>query len=150
MKSSHAPSAATSTMAPTVMIPLAGDEVLGPWVMQDDRRSRLLGLVLEAGLLRALEPDAFAIEQREHLGVVLEVGTRRIAPRVPATAVLLAEQAGERGAVLVGEPPLLADAPMPVLGEGLGHLDTEAVQVQVLLVSVVGEQLGGRLRHRGS
>ena len=79
-------------------------------------------------------------------GVVLEVGAGRVAPRVAAAAVLLAEQAAERRAVLVGEAPLLADAVVPLLGQRLGHLDAEAVQQQVLLVLVVGEQLGGRPR----
>src|SRR5690242_12100386 len=119
----------------------AGDEVLGFGVVEDDRRGRLLGLVLVAGLLGALEADALPTEQLEHLGVVLEVGARGVPPRVPATAVLLAEQAGERRAVLVGEAPLLPDPAVPVLRERLGHLDPEPVQVQVVLVPIVGEQL---------
>ena len=41
----------------------AGDEVLGPRVVADERRGGLLGLVLEAGLLGDLEPDAVAAEQ---------------------------------------------------------------------------------------
>jgi hypothetical protein len=81
-----------------------------------------------------LDADAVGVEQLGHRGVVLEVGAGRVAPRVAAAAVLLAEQAGERRAVLVGEAPLLADAVVPQLGERLGHLDAEAVQQQVLLV----------------
>src|SRR5690349_15653417 len=45
----------------------AGDEVLGLGVVEDDRRGGLLGLVLEAGVLGALEADALTLEQREHL-----------------------------------------------------------------------------------
>src|SRR5690606_7300802 len=87
----------------------AGDEVLGLGVMADQRRGGLLGLVLEAGLLAALQADALAAEQAEHGHVVLEVGAGGVAPRVAAAPVLLAEQAGQRRAVLAGEAPLLAD-----------------------------------------
>ena len=72
-------------------------------------------------------PMLVQVEQLVELGLVLEVGARRVAPRVPRAAVLLAEQAGERRAVLVGEAPLLADAPVPELGERFGHLDREPV-----------------------
>ena len=99
------------------------------------------------GLLAHRDADASADEQLGDLRVVLEVGARRVAPRVAAAAVLLAEQPGERRAVLVGEAPLLADAAVPELGERLGHLDAEPVQQQVVLVPVLGEQLGGRVGH---
>ncbi len=49
------------------------------------------------------------------------------------------------GSVLVGEAQLLADAAVPQLGEGLGHLDADAVEHQVVLVAVGLEQLGGAL-----
>ena len=35
---------------------------------------------------------------------------------------------------------------MDVFGQGLGHLDREAVQVEVILVAVLGEPLAGGLR----
>src|SRR6185295_11788093 len=47
----------------------------------------------------------------------------------------------QRRAVLVREPPLLADAPVPQLGECFGHLDRETVQQEVVAVAVGGEQL---------
>src|SRR5437879_5462322 len=114
----------------TSLYPSPGDEVLRPGVMADECRGRLLRLVLEVFAERHADP--LGIEQLGDLGVVLEVGARRIAPRVPPTAVLLPEQTGERGAVLAGEPPLLADAAVPVLGQRLGHLDTEAMQEQIV------------------
>ena len=115
------------------------DEVLRLGVGDDDRRGALLGLELE--LLGELHADAVQLEQVVELGLVLEVGARRVAPRVARPAVLLAEQPGERRAVLVGEAPLLADAAVPQLGERLGHLDREAVGEEVVLVAVGGEQL---------
>ena len=80
-----------------VEVASAGDEVLGLGVVADDGRGRLLGLVLEAGLLADLDADAVGAEQLGHLRVVLEVGARGVAPRVAAAAVLLAEQPGEVG-----------------------------------------------------
>ena len=75
-------------------------------------------------------------------------GHAGIAPRVAAAAVLLAEQPAERRAVLVDEAPLGADPVVPHLGQRLGHLDADAVQHQVVLVLVRGEQLGRRLADR--
>ena len=119
----------------------------GWWQMR--ARGGLLGLVLEAGLLADLEAEAGAVEELPGLLVVLQVRAGRVAARVAAAAVLLAEQAVEVGAVLVGEAPLLADAVVPELGQGLGHLDAEAVEQQVVLVAVGGEELGGALADRG-
>ena len=73
-------------------------------------------------------PMRSQLEQLVELRLVVEVGAGGVAPRVARAAVLLAEQAGERRAVLVGEAPLLADAAVPQLGERLGHLDREAVR----------------------
>src|SRR5690606_4101778 len=136
----------------------AGHEVLGPGVVADQRRGRLLRVVLEPGVLVAGDPDALGAEQLGHGLVVLEVRARRISPGVAAAAVALAEQPVEStavgggrvgaGWVLVRESPLLADAPVPVLGERLGHLHAEAVQEQIVLVLVRREQLGGALRDR--
>src|SRR6188472_748399 len=126
----------------------AGDEVLGPRVVADDRRRGLFGLVLPAGLLADLDAEALGAEQAGHGGVVLEVRTGRVAGRVAPTAVLLAEQPADARAVLVDEAPLGADSLVPVLGEGLGHLDAEPVQQEVALVLVGREQAGGLLADR--
>src|SRR6187200_2844203 len=83
----------------------AGDEVLGLGVVADDRRGGLLGLVLPAGLLGDLDAEAVGAEQAGDGGVVLEVGAGRVAPRVAAAAVLLAEQPADRRAVLADEAP---------------------------------------------
>ena len=56
------------------------DEVLGLGVGADDRRGGLLGFELE--LLGELHADAVELEQLGDLGLVLEVGARRVAPRV--------------------------------------------------------------------
>jgi hypothetical protein len=123
--------------------PIAGDEVLGLGVVADDGGGGLLGLVLPSPVssLTSMPMRPASSRSRPPMVVVLEVRAGRVAPRVAAAAVLLAEQAGEDGPVLVGEAPLLADAAVPVLGEGLGHLHADAVQHQVVLVLVGGEQL---------
>src|SRR5207244_13319470 len=89
-------------------------EVLGLRVVAHDGERALLGL--EQVALADGHADAFRAKQLEHLGVVLQVGAGGVAPRVPPAPVLLAEQAGERGAVLAGEAPLLPDAAVPVPG----------------------------------
>src|SRR5262245_31043794 len=117
----------------------SGDEVLRLGVGDDDRRGALLGDEVE--LLGERHADVLDVEELRHLGLVLEVGARRVAPRVARPAVLLTEEAGERRAVLVGEAPLLTDAAVPELGERLRHLDRQPVQEQVVLVLVRREQL---------
>ena len=102
----------------------------------------LLGFELEA--FAHLHADAARLEELDHLGVVLEVGAGRVAPRVAPAPVLLAEEPGQGGAVLVGEAELLADPAVPVLGQGLGHLDPEPVQEEVVPVLVLGVALAGR------
>src|SRR3970040_1877112 len=87
-----------------------GDEVLRLWVVADQRRSGLLGLVLEGGLLTHLDAESIGTQQPSHLLVVLQVGTCRIAPRVTATPVLLSDQPDQVRPVLVDEAPLLAGA----------------------------------------
>ena len=110
-------------------------------MVNDDRRGRLLRNELE--LLAQRDADAPGIEQVEDLLLVLEVRARGVAERVPRAAIALIEQLLDRRRVVSGDPELLADPLVPELRERLGHLDAEPVQVQVLLVAVVGEQLGG-------
>src|SRR5438552_2029275 len=59
----------------------AGVEVLGPRVVADDGGGGLLRLVLVAGLLGDLDAEAVGLQQPGDGDVVLEVGTRRVAPR---------------------------------------------------------------------
>src|SRR3990172_13444146 len=71
---------------------LSGYEVLGLRVVADDGRGGLLGLVLPAGLLTDGDADPIGVEQVGHPGVVLEIGTCRVSPRVSSPPPLLAEQ----------------------------------------------------------
>src|SRR5580704_19268978 len=101
------------------------DEVLGLRVVADDGVRRLLGLHLEP--LAHRDADAVPSQKLNNLGVIIEIGAGGIPPRIAAAPVLLAEQPGQRGPVLVGVAELLADAPVPVLGRRFGHLDAQAV-----------------------
>src|SRR5262249_58851958 len=89
----------------------ARDEVLRLRMVADDGGGRLLGLVLPARLLADVDAQPLGAEQARHGGVVLEVGARRVAPRVTTTSVLLPEQTPDGGTVLVDEAPLRPDAP---------------------------------------
>src|ERR1035441_5637557 len=94
---------------------LLSDEVLGLGVMADDGCRCLLRVELEP--LADLDPDAIGTEQINHLGVVLQVGTCRVAPRISAAAVFLAEQSGQGGSVFVGVSQFLPDPMMPVFSQ---------------------------------
>src|SRR5947209_7564679 len=48
--------------------------------------------------------------------------------------------------LLGGKPEFAADALVDVFGEGFGHLDRQPMQIEVILVSVVGEPFASRLR----
>ena len=63
--------------------------------MADDRRGGLLGVVLPAGVLVALDADRFGAEELAEDGVGLQVGAGRVAEAVATAAILLAKQAGE-------------------------------------------------------
>ena len=87
-------------------------------------------------------PIRLGVQQVEQLGLVLELGAGRVAEGVARAAVALPEHGVERGVVLWGEADLVADARVPVLGERLGQLHREPVQLEVVAVGVLGEQLG--------
>ena len=86
----------------------------------DDRRGRLLGH--QVRLFGEADPDGVRIEEVDEFALFLEVGTRRVPPRVAGAPVLLFEEAGQGRAVLGSEAPLLADTAVPQFGEGLGLL----------------------------
>src|SRR5690606_20068478 len=114
-------------------------------VVADDRRGGLLRVVLPSGLLAHLDAEPLGAQDPGNGGVVLEVGAGGIPPRVATTSILLAEQPTQRRAVFGGEPPFLADAMVPVLGERFGHLDAEPVEQEIVLIAVLGEELGSGL-----
>ena len=66
-----------------------GDEVLGQWVVTDDGVGSLLGVELEA--FRDLNAYSSGSEELGDLGVVGQVRTSGIAPRVATTSILLTE-----------------------------------------------------------
>src|SRR5579875_4112933 len=99
----------TTAGALTRTVDGSGHEVLGARVVAHQRHGGLLGVELEP--FAHLDTDPVASEQFDGFGVVVEVGAGRVAPGVAAPAVLLAEQARQARPVLLGEAPLLADAP---------------------------------------
>src|ERR1700761_1821822 len=120
--------------------PLDG-EVTRLRVMDDDRVGGLLGVQLH--LLGQLDADAPRLEQPGDLGPVGPVGAGGIADRVARALVLDAEEAVEVRRVLARDAQFSAHPRVPVLGEGLGELHRQAVQLQVLAVGVGLEELAG-------
>src|SRR5687768_4171266 len=82
----HVSSPSPRAGRPCLLLPR--HEVLGLRVVADQRAGGLLRLVLEAGVLGAVEADARPVEQLEDRDIVLEVGARGVAARVAAAAVL--------------------------------------------------------------
>ena len=60
-----------STALSTLFPRLSGDEVLGVAVVADDRRRRLLRLVLEARLRPDIDSESLSAEEFRHCEVVL-------------------------------------------------------------------------------
>src|SRR6059036_269206 len=91
----------------------SGDEVLGLRMVTDDGGGRLFRVVLET--LTDLDTDLFCTQQPGHREVVFQIRAGGIPPRVPAAAVLLAEQTGQRWTIFIRVPHLLTDAAVPQL-----------------------------------
>src|SRR5712692_4117561 len=112
-------------------------------VMRDQRVRGLLRGELE--LLGQHDPDPLRAEQPHHLRPVLEIGAGRVPGRVTAAPVTDLEDALQRGRIEPGQAQLFAHPAVPVLREGLGELNGQPVQLQVIPEGVLGEQLAGRL-----
>ena len=135
----------------------AGIEVLRLRVVGDHRVGGLLRVQLQL-LGQASRRSRSGLQQVDDLHAVVEVGAGAVAERVAGTPVAQVEELLDVGRVLgrhgraLGEAQLLADPPVPELGERLGELHAEAVHLQVVAVGVLGEQLvrvvGDRLAHR--
>src|SRR5215831_17574783 len=111
-------------------------------VVRDQRVGGLLGDELE--LLRQHYPDPLRAQQPDQLCPVVQVRAGRVAERVAAAAVADLEDAIQLGRVELGQAKLLAHTAVPVLRQGLGELNRQPVQLQVVPVGVLGEQLRGR------
>src|ERR1019366_4331157 len=84
----------------------------------------------------------------DDLRSVFEVGARGIPEGVARSAIrLVLKHCLDVGAVLGTRPELLANAPMPELGQRLGQLHGQAVEFQIVAVGVLGEQRARRLTH---
>ena len=137
--------------AQTYSSALSRHEVLGLGVVADERAGRLLGLVLVAGLLGALEADARAVEQVEDRDVVLEVRACRVAAGVAAAAVLLPEEATQARAVLADDKYqeyLLLHGLGVEMAEALAELWHQRIRTEWGFVDEDGPSLGGLFRQQ--
>src|SRR5262249_14849197 len=119
----------------------SGAEIRRFRVMGDQRVGRLLGRELK--LLGQCHADPLPVEQPHELRAVLQVWAGRVAERVPAAAVSHPQDAVDGVRVVTADAKRLAYPRVPELREGLGKLNREPVQLQVVPVGVLGEQLGG-------
>src|SRR3546814_17451147 len=97
-------------------------------MMQHDRRGRLLRV--ELVLVGQHDADLRRLEQAQELLLVLQLRAGRVAEGVARAAIALAEHGIEVAGVLVAEAELAPDPLVDILGQRLGHLDAEAVQVE--------------------
>ncbi len=93
-------------------------------------------------------PIRSGVEQPHDLGPVLQIGAGGVAEAVPAAPVAHAQDARRDRQGRRPRCPEPADPRVPVLGERLGQLHRQPVQLQVVAVRVLGEQLPGRLADR--
>src|SRR3954454_18094310 len=126
----------------------SGVKVIRLGMSRDDRVGGLLGDQLE--LLGQGHADAFGLEDLDDLGAVLKVRAGRVTEGVAAGAVADLEHPVEFRGVLAAEPELGPDPGVPVLREGLGELDGQAVQLEVVPVGVLLEQRGRGLADLGT
>src|SRR5919109_1198154 len=89
-------------------------EVFRLRVVDDDRRGALLRYELER--LGQRDADLLGRQNREELGVLLQVGAGRVAPRVAL-------------ALLAREPKPLPDDPVGIFGQRLRQRDAQTVDV---------------------
>src|SRR5438270_856712 len=108
-------------------------------VVDDDGGGRLLGI--ELVFLAEADADLLGMQQLQQLLLVGEVRAGRVAEGIAAAAIALRQHLVVVARLFGGEAQFAADALVRVFGEGLGHLDREAVQIEVILIAVVGEPL---------
>ena len=88
---------------------------------------------------RQVHADAVGAEEGEQGGLVFQFGAGRVAEAVAAAAVALGEHLLHVAIVLGGIAQLGADALVGIFGHGLRDFDGEAVQIEIVLVSIVLE-----------
>lgn len=106
--------------------------------MANDGVGGLFGMQLEA--LGDTDANATCFEQRGNFCVIGEIGTRGVAPRITTAAVLLAKKSRERRTVFCYEAKFFTNSVMPKFGQGFGHFNTEAVQHEVVGVTIFFEK----------
>ncbi len=117
-------------------------KILGLGMVDDDGVGALLGLQVE--LLGEAHADVLlGLEQAEDLRLVLEVGAGGIAEGVTRAAIFLVEEIGDARRVFAGDAEQLARLLVDQLGQRLGGLHREAVQIEILCKVAGLEELCG-------
>src|SRR5688572_3445974 len=131
--------------SPTVQPELSRVEVLRLRMMHDQRVSGLLGMQLQ--FLGQLNADPLWVEQRHQLAPVAQLGAGRIAEGVSGASVGLVADHLLHRPVVAGKSEIRPDPGMPHLGQCLGQLHTQPMQLEIVPVRVLLEQAGSHLRN---
>ena len=83
------------------------------------------------------------MEQREQLGLVLQIWTCGIAEGIARSTVFLVEEVADVGRIFARDAQLFAHLFVQVFGQGFGSFNAEAMQVEVFGVLPGFEQLLG-------
>src|SRR3990172_326837 len=113
-------------------------KISGFRMMNDNRRSRLLGLHLV--FFGEKYSDSLRFEKLEELCLVLEAGASCIAEAVPGTLIPLTKQPFDLLCIPAGDPEFLPDTFMEQFGHRLGAFNAQAVEIEVVFVLVRIEQ----------
>src|SRR2546427_12119765 len=108
-------------------------------MMHDQCRCRLLRHQLV--LFGDGDSDPLWSQQLEQLYLMLQAGTRRVTETVARTAIMLAEQLFDLRMIALVDREFFPNLLVPELSQCFRRLDTQAMEVEILLIITGGEQL---------
>jgi hypothetical protein len=112
-------------------------------MVHDHRVRGLLGMQLE--LLRKLDADSLRTQKCHEFAPVVQIRACRIAEGVSGDAIGLVADHLLHRTVIGREAKNGPDPSVPHIGQSLGQLNTEPVQLQIVAVGVLLEQARGHL-----
>ena len=120
-------------------------EVLGLWVMHNNRASALLRVNLP--IFRQVATNALGFQKPEKFFLIAHLGARWIAKAVATAPIFLREQFLQARTVIVANAKLGANTFVPQFGQRFGALHAHAVQVQIFRVFVALKKLLGAVAY---
>src|SRR5258706_2125402 len=102
--------------------------------MNNDRRSRLLGLDLK--FFRQFNTNPRRIEQLKQFRLILKVRTSRIAKTETRALIALPEQFLKIRGVVIRNTQFPANVPVPVLSQSFSTLHAQAVKIEIVGITI--------------